>query len=351
MQQSISTLLVLVTCAACGASSDESAKNNNTGANNGASFNNASTTNTTSTNGQTAGTANQTTFIPEVEEEYEFSAPAVVGSRVFVANETLNSVAVIESGTLEIKTIPVGFRPTEIVGPTTADGNVWVLNEGSHSVSLVNPASLKTQTFPSLRDANSIRTNSDASWAFVWFDLDNIEGTVSPQVDLASVSAFSKDGQYRLATGFNVRDIQFTEDDKYVLIFTDDGVSKLELSTLSGDAIVPPIAILDADPDDLEILVDPTGTWAIGRADTFQGLVLVNLDTSESVRLDLPEIPTDIDWIAGGDILVSMPRTDLHFTATIPIGFSNLAEATQDINTDSDIWRYGNVRCWRHGNK
>lgn len=336
-QLSISALWVLAICTSCGAGSDsESAKNT---VNNGSGNNTTHSQNNGSENNKTNGNFNNTTgttFVPEVEEEYEFSSPAVVGSRVFVANETLNSVAIIESDTLEIKTIPVGFRPTEIVGPTTENGNVWVLNEGSHSVSRINPITLKTETLPSLRHANSIRANSDASWAFVWFDLDKVEGEVPGQVDFASVSAFSKDGQYRIATGFNIRDVQFTNDDKYILIFTDDGVSKLEVSTLTGDVIAPPVAILDADPNDLEILVDPTGTWAVGRADTFQGLVLVNLDSGQTHRLDLPEIPTDIDWSAGGNILVSMPRTNLHFTATIPAGFSNLARAIQELNPSTD---------------
>lgn len=319
------------------ANSDAFYGNNSTYENNGnggqydAGFNNGSYTNNT--------TNNTNNFVPEVEEEYDFSAPAVVGDRVFVANETLNSVAVIDSSTLRVQNVPVGFLPTEIVGPkNSATGNVWALNAGSSTVSRIDATTLKTQTYRALRRGNALAASVDATWAFVWFDLAKLDGVApAPEVDLASVTALNESGAYQIAVGFNVREVRLSDDGRFAVVISDDGISRIDLNTLTGDVFAPPIPVIDADPDDLEIVVDPTGSWAVARAATQRALSLINLETGEKELIALPEIPTDLDWVTPGRVLVSMPRTGNHFVATVPEGLQNLADALQPIDPPVEL--------------
>ncbi len=319
-----------VLLASVGCASDDADKsglsdgyNNYGGSENNQGYYDAGTGNNNSTNNST-----NNVFVPEIEEEYDFSAPAVVGDRVFVANETLNSVAVIDSSTLRVQNIPVGYRPTSIAGPTNAAvGNVWVLNEGSSTVTRIDSATSKTQTFRSLRRGNALAVSPDAKWAFAWFDFARFEGPIPAEIDLASITVLSETGAYQVAVGFNVREVRLSEDGKYALALTDDGISRIDLENLTGDALVPPTTLIDAAPEDLEVVVDPSGRWAVARASTQSALSLVDLESGEKITVNLPEIPTDLDWVAGGKVIVSLPRTGNHFIATVPEGLQNLAIA------------------------
>jgi YVTN family beta-propeller protein len=316
-----------VLLATVGCASDDADKSNFLGAPNDS--NNSSGNNTTNnSSGVDGNNSTNNVFVPEIEEEYDFSAPAVVGDRVFVANETLNSVAVIDSSTLRVQNIPVGYRPTSIVGPTnSAVGNVWVLNEGSSTVTRIDSATSKTQTFRSLRRGNALAVSPDAKWAFAWFDFARFEGPIPAEIDLASITVLSESGAYQVAVGFNVREVRLSQDGKYALALTDDGISRIDLENLTGDALVPPIKLIDAAPEDLEVVVDPSGRWAVARASTQSALSLVDLESGEKITVNLPEIPTDLDWVAGGKVIVSLPRTGNHFIATVPVGLQNLALA------------------------
>ena len=103
----------------------------------------------------------------EQEDDFEFSSPAVAGNRLFVANETLNAVAVIDSETLRIASVPVGFKPSIVAG---SEANVFVLNAGSSTVTRIDPATLQTKTFQVMRRANDLVVSPDGTTAFSWFN-------------------------------------------------------------------------------------------------------------------------------------------------------------------------------------
>ena len=84
---------VLLVAAGC---SSQEADKSSFGGDNTSYENNYANNTTNNASGIENNSINNSTnnvFIPEVETEYDFSAPAVVGGRVFVANETLNSVS------------------------------------------------------------------------------------------------------------------------------------------------------------------------------------------------------------------------------------------------------------------
>ncbi len=279
-------------------------------------------------------------FIPEIEEDFTFSQPAVVGSEVFIANETLNSVALIDSTSLAIRTLPVGFRPTAIVGPerdaNTVDSRVVVLNEGSSSVSVIDPETRTSVLLDVMSGANALSANRDSTAVIAWYD-DSIHEDGDARGDLSSISLI-KDGQvYQIAVGFHVRHISWVEGSARVLIVTDDGVSVIELDEVDADRLAIPVAVLPREltprnPEDLEVVVDVTGKYAVARVSSFSGIVVTSLDDETQYIIDLPEIPTDIDMIGGQDsgVMVMLPRTEAAAVFTLPEGAVSAAAWTEE---------------------
>lgn len=329
------TLALYASCAA----SDDSSENNIYAPNN-TSVNGYSGNNTTPGNGWSPNnvSGNNNVFVPELEEDFEFSQPAVVGDEVYIANETLNSAAIISSTSLAIKTVPVGFRPTEIVGPAGAssdDARVMVLNEGSDSVSVIDPRTREVSDLPVMPGANRLRSNAAGTAAIAYYDADAAE-TGDQIGDLSSVTLLREGSSLQIAVGFNVQRVQWSEDDARALVLSDDGVSILDVSEIDSDRVVPPVAVLPQDliplnPSDLEVQIDREGKWAIARLATFSGIVLTNLANSAQAVVHLPEIPTDIDLAQAEnlEVLVMMRNTGALMRATIPEGVLAAAAATK----------------------
>ena len=311
---------------ACADSTSRGAGNDAT--NNGAGFNNAA---------EPGGDINNDTnggFQPEVELEFEFAEPAVVGSSVFVANETSNTVAVIDSASLAIRTIPVGFGPTRVVGPEAAveTSGVFVLNEGASTVSVVDPDTLETKTASVLRRANSLIANPRGEFALAWFDEARLEPGEQAG-DLSSVTLVSREGvSHQVAVGFKVERITFTETGNTALVLTDDGVSIIRMTAVSGDEVAAPVAVLPPDLQsfdrtDREVLITPDGLHTIARAGNNPELVLTRLATGEQFRAVLPGTPTDLDWVFQEplQLLAMVPSENIAVIAQVPEGVEALA--------------------------
>jgi hypothetical protein len=323
-----------------GCAADDSSENNFYSANN-TSANNFAANNTTANNFAANNTAaNNTVFVPELEEDFEFSQPAIVGDEVYIANETLNSAAIISSTSLAIKTVPVGFRPTEIVGPSGeagGDARVMVLNEGSDSASIIDPLTREVSDVPVMPGANRLRSNAAGTAAIAYYDADAAE-TGDQIGDLSSVTLLREGGSLQIAVGFNVQRVQWSEDDSRALVLSDDGVSILNIDEIDSDRVVPPVAVLPPelvplDPSDLEVQIDREGKWSIARLATFSGIVLTNLANGAQAVVNLPEIPTDIDLAEGDnlEVLVMLRNTGALMRATIPDGVLAAAAATEPV--------------------
>ena len=291
-------------------------------------------------------------FIPEEETEFRFSAPAVVDGRVYVANESLNAVAVIDSETLSIDTRLVGFEPREVVGPdpsraeTDEDARVAVLNEGSFTVSLLDPKSESVTTVPVMRQANRIAMDPTGVASVVWYDPSEAKAS-DPAGDLSSVTLVKGDESYSIAVGFNVRDVFFDDAGEQALVLTDDGISVIDIAQTSGDGIAPPVATVPREmmperPQDLETLVTPDGAFALTRSSTFAAAVLLDIEADERFVLELPERPTDIDLVeaSGGlELLMMLRERNQALRMTIPDGFVNAADVVdvpEDTGSEDD---------------
>lgn len=294
-------------------------------------------------------TAGENNVVPEVEDDFQFAEPAVLGTNVFVANETLNSVAVIDSRSLAIRTVPVGFNPTHVVGPTDpADGaQIYVLNEGSSTVSIIDPERLTPKNVDVLRRANALQASPDGTWALAYYDdEERREGETAG--DLSAATLIKADGEaLQLAVGFRIERVMFTEDSSAALILSDDGVSVVTADEISDDALVPPVAVLPPDLQrfdrvDREVTLDPDGEWAVARVTTYEGVVLTDLATGVQWRVPLPATPTDLDWVDGDTprVLGMLREIDYAFIATIPDGLIAAADALpqpEDMGTTPDM--------------
>ena len=274
--------------------------------------------------------ANNGTFVPVIEDEFEFAKPAVVGESVFIANETLNSVAVIDSKTLQITSIPVGFKPTAVGGPVTQaeDSKVFVLNEGSSSVTVINPETKDTETHSVLRRSNALRVGPRGRTAIAWYDDTLAEGPVPPEIDLVAITLIKADAAYQISVGFHVRSVTFSDDGTLVFIITDDGVSVLKPADIGEDGFRVPMPLMPfgaSNPEDLETIISPDGKYVVTRSSQFSGAALLDVETGEYSTLHLPEIPTDLDWVAHRGALLTMPHSATGMIISLPDGFTNAA--------------------------
>src|SRR5690554_3103125 len=100
---------------------------------------------------------------PEAPQVYTYSSPAIVGDRVYVANRTLNAVAIIDSASLEVSAVPVGSEPNQVVAPAEGagdEGRVMVLNSGDATVSVLNPQGGASRHWPVLPRANRLQATA-----------------------------------------------------------------------------------------------------------------------------------------------------------------------------------------------
>lgn len=76
--------------------------------------------------------------------------------------------------------------------------------------------------------------------------------------------------------------------------------------------------------------MDASGQFAVARISTFKGVVVTSLEDQSQSIIALPEIPTDIDMIAGADpgVMVMLPRTEAGIIMSLPDGAERAAMAT-----------------------
>jgi hypothetical protein len=290
---------------------------------------------------------------PEQEREFEFSQPATIGESIFVANRTLNSVAIINTASLSITTVDVGFEPTTVVGPDPeyADDNAAravVLNQGSSTATVIDPETLEPTSYDVLDASNAVAMDPTGRRAIFWYDND-ASGASEATGDLSSISVLktseSTTQAHRVAVGFHVRKVLFSDDGSTALVWTDDGISRIDLDALSADGVSPPTPLLPADlrgqvdsPDD--VFATSTGRYVAARLPTRQALVVLDTQNRDQHVIDMPSTPTDLDIIPGGSpaAWAMLPAQDDAVRITIPEGVEQLvaAQAADDPANHTD---------------
>ncbi|MBA2664369.1 MAG: hypothetical protein H0U74_18920 [Bradymonadaceae bacterium] len=287
-------------------------------------------------NSDGSNNSNNAPFIPEDKVEFSFSKPAIVAETIFVANETLNSVAVIDSRNLSVTTVLAGFRPTAVVGPepafaTSSAARVMALNEGSNSVTIIDPATFATRTVAVLPHANALAIDPSGRYGVAWYD-DARAQSGQRAGDLSSVSIIMGERSVSVAVGFHVRRVHFDRTGELLLVLTDDGISRIELASLVADSFAAPIAIVSPNlrqikPVDLEVVISRDAKYAVTRTTAWKGLVLLDIEAREQHLIALPETPTDIEFVErdGLEILAVLRNRSQIVRASVPQGLINAA--------------------------
>ncbi len=339
-KRAIVALLVMSFVLFVAACSDSSAGSDEATGNNGAP--NANNMNGGGTNDPDQDPA-EPPFVPEEKVEFAFSKPAIVGGKIFVANETLNSVAVIDSKNLSVKTVLAGFRPTIVGGPAgefaaDVDARIMALNEGSHSVTVIDPRTLAVKNMAVMPFANALRLDPRGRVGVVWYDDSDVKpgqnSGAGAGADLSSVTVIKSDGAYNVAVGFHVRSVHFDEFGEILLVLTDDGISRIELAGLSDDMFSAPISVMPVEfqqvnPVDLEIVISANAKFAVTRTTALAGLVLLDIELGEHFVVSLPETPTDIEFLENDEleILAVLRNHGQILRASVPEGLMNAAAA------------------------
>jgi DNA-binding beta-propeller fold protein YncE len=268
---------------------------------------------------------------PEQEDRFVLQAPRASRSYVFVANTTLNSVARIDSLTLEVTAIEVCLEPTVVQTLPTYDRAV-VLCEGDDRVAVIDAGHGDDEVrFTWVAgSSNRLLLAPNGDFALAWYDERSARPLDRPgnPNDLTLVALGAGPGDdgdeprsYLLSVGFGVRGLQFDAAGDTVFVTTEDGLNVIEMATIDADQFVPLLS-LGEDPlaraDDREVHVTDDGALAFVRSSTFAGLRVLDIATGELSDIPLPAVPTDLDLFPGGARGVAVLR-DIESVAVLPL--------------------------------
>ena len=252
-------------------------------------------------------------YVPP-EMEYEYGAPASGERYVYVSLTNQDTVARIDSESLDIAAIPVGDQPGVLV---TAPGQdvALVLNAGSNSVSILRTASGVDSviTLPTLPHFNRLTMGPLGGHAVAYFELTDpgTQGIGSFQdvtiIDLTE----NGEGVVNVSVGFRPRQVLFAPDESEAYVITEDGVSILDLTGSSG--FFAPTVPLSTDPvgdgDPAEVVVTPDGHYALARWTNLSLVRAVDLQTGDITDTAMTGPPTDLDLTPAGDTLLAVIRS------------------------------------------
>lgn len=256
-------------------------------------------------------------FVPEEEELSEpVLAPTASRRFVFVANPSQNLVAKIDSQTLAVTPIPVGREP-RIVQTSPGGDTAVVLNVASDTLSIIDAAPVRDRVdeVDILQGCNRLVLSPDARHAIAWYD--NASAARFDEIgSLQSVALVKLDtGEaFDVSVGFNVREVSFSPDGARAFAVSDGGITILELDAIERDVALGTIGygdgIAEVRANDREVRIGDAGRFAVVRASSFAGLRVVDLATDETLTVELPAIPSDIDLAEGGRVVYAALRDE-----------------------------------------
>jgi DNA-binding beta-propeller fold protein YncE len=254
---------------------------------------------------------------PEEEETFLLAPPAASLNYVYVANTSLNTIARIDSLSLEIVTIDVCLSPTRVAALADRDRAV-VLCAADHQLARIDsePAEDVVAYASVAEHANRVTLSPDGDFALVWYDerLAEPQETPGNPHDLTLV-ALAQTGDapvsYRLSVGFAIQSIQFDADSRAAFVTTQDGLSVVPLREIHQDQFLPVLSLGDdplIDVADREVVVTDDGALAFVRSSQLAGLRVLDLETETLSEIALPAVPTDLDLFPGGDLAIAVLR-------------------------------------------
>ncbi|MCP4806013.1 MAG: hypothetical protein GY913_34505 [Proteobacteria bacterium] len=250
---------------------------------------------------------------PEDENAFFALAPAPSPTFVFVANPSRDTVTRIGVPDLDVLTAPVGSQPDQVV--TTPDYvSAVVFNKGSSDVSVMDAVSLSERRVDVRPHLDTLELSPDGSWAVLYNQLGNEdEDATGSAVSLkeASFVRLADASHQAMALGFQPRDALFTADGSQAIFLGDTWLGVVDLTAEALDIELIQVADDPLDPPSSEeLLLAPDGAFGILRQLGQSELLLVDLATFETERIDVGQGPTDLDLTPDGTHAVAVARAD-----------------------------------------
>lgn len=270
----------------------------------------------------------------ELEDERDFEAPRAGARYVYVANPRRNTVAVIDSMTLAVRSVPADEAPTYL---TTIPGKdvAVVINVGSRTATILRTEAggrSATTSVPLVPGTNALSVAPDGRHAIAWYSA-AARGT-SPAAAAGSFQDVSvirleagREAAIPLTVGFSPSSVAFSSDGAAAFVVTEDGISIIRFAEVTGPMVAPFLALdrgLGAQARDVS--VTPDGKYAIARleANKMVGtmVLLVDIENRKVTTLDLQGFVTDLDMAPSGAFALAVQRQESTVVRIpIPAGF------------------------------
>jgi YVTN family beta-propeller protein len=278
--------------------------------------------------GSGSGAADPMTPPPEMEERRSFETPRAGARYVYVANPKRDTVAVIDSTNLAIRSIQVGDTPTYL---QTVPGKdiALVINVGSHDLTILRTetSGTRTSTVPVVPGVNALSISPDGQHVVAWYQsplTGNGGGAPGSFQDVSLITLGEKDQSVGLTVGFRPSDVAFAADGSAAFVITEDGVSVLRFADIKGPALAPLVPVADAADSAADVSVTPDGRYALSRKEGAPQIRLVDLTTRTTTTADLGSAVSDLDLSPGGDFALAVLReAGTVVRLALPGGFSD----------------------------
>lgn len=230
---------------------------------------------------------------------------------VFVANRDRDTVTRVEVSTQAVRTLRVGRRPVA-VAVTSDYATAVVYNAGDDTVSVIDARSLAQRVVPVRDNLNALALAPDGAHAVLWHDVDGVDvGTISgaaasyQEVSVVDVGAATHRAS---VLGFTPKDIAFTPDGATAVLVADSTLAVLDLDDDDRTPELVRIADPFEPPSAEEIVLDPSGRWALVRQRDADAIVVVDLEARTVTNVPVGAEPTDLDLLPDGSGAVVVSR-------------------------------------------
>jgi 6-phosphogluconolactonase (cycloisomerase 2 family) len=282
-----------------------------------------------------AGESDAGTLPPEVEETLSFKLPQAGATSVYVPNAVTDRVAIVNARNFAIETIRVGDAPTYTATVTGKD-IALVINVGSQDVTTLRTKKGKTTAtrVEIGHEANAIVISPDEAHAIVYFDASDTTQRAQSFQDVTVLDLTQEEpSAHGLSVGFRPRGIHYSADGKSAFVITEDGISIIDLTSLSKEATFARLVSVGDTLQDQKVTTDititPDGKYALARKPDATVLRLVDLESGTIAPLDLTTLQkataddagaapplrpgkleiTDLDLAPSGDFAIAVARS------------------------------------------
>lgn len=249
----------------------------------------------------------------EIEEPRLALQPALTDVYVFIAAPERDTVTRVNVRTLEVRTIPVGDRPT-IVRTLADKRRAVVFNADDDSVTVLDGDTLSGETIGVRANLNAMQLSPDGRWAVLWYDALAIDdggtqGGGASSFNEVSLVDLDRQVHVPMVVGFNPAGITFTPDGRTALVVSDASLAVLDLTS---DDPLPRVVALSDDPLTAptaeEVQISRDGTRAFVRQRGRDVITVVDLALGTVDELPVGQEPTDLDLTPDGAQAVVVSR-------------------------------------------